>query len=164
MSNQIARRQKRLKVRVAWSLPILLYALTFGCALHVRLVGDYDELTDQTVTDLQSQTATFFATMKTAESPDNSYEANVGFYDEVRGKISGLIVRSEIIEDGLARTPLTENFRALQEQYDELGQHHKEEGLSRRYIESAEKAFEQSFRAILKHLLYLKWNKTEPED
>jgi hypothetical protein len=129
----------------------------------VKLVGEYDQIVDQSVTDLQQSTVTFFTKMKAASNADRAYELNKEFYADANGKISTLIVRSELIEEGLKKKSLTKNFKDLQLQYLELLAAHKENP-SARYFKSAEKAFDQSFRAILKHLLYLKWNQTQPAE
>ncbi len=141
---------------------LLLISSISGCALKVKLVGEYDQIVDKSVTELQQLTVTFFTKMKTASDADRTYAVNKEFYADANGKISTLIARSEVIEEGLNKNPLTENFKELKNQYDELAKEHKNKP-SKKYFESAEKAFNQSFRAILEHLLYLKWNQTQPE-
>ena len=141
---------------------LLLISLISGCALKVTLVGEYDQIIDKSVTELHQSTVTFFSKMKAASNADRTYSVNKEFYEDVDGKISTLIIRSEVIEEGLKRNPLTKNFKDLKEQYLELAKEHKKSP-SKRYFESAEKAFNQSFRAILENLLYLKWNQTQPE-
>jgi hypothetical protein len=146
-----------------YSILILLFVSAMsGCAFKVKLVGEYDQIVDKSVTELQQSTVTFFTKMKAASNADRTYELNKDFYAEAEGKISTLIVRSEVIEEGLKKNPLTKNFKDLKLQYLELSTEHKKNP-SARYFESAEKAFNQSFRAILEHLLYLKWNQTQPE-
>ncbi len=143
-------------------LILLLVSLISGCAFKVKLVGEYDQIIDKSVTELQQSTVTFFTKMKSASDADRTYEINKDFYADADGKISTLIVRSEVIEEGLKKNPLTKNFKDLKLQYVELSTEHKKNP-SARYFESAEKAFNQSFRAILEHLLYLKWNQAQPE-
>lgn len=162
MVNSIMAKQKRFFVVQIWIFSFLLISALSGCAFKVKLVGEYDEIIDKSVTELQKQTATFFSKLKTTLPPDNSYEANKEFYDDVQGKLSVLILRSEVIEEGLKKNPLTKNFKDLQLQYQELSEQHKQNP-PKKYFESAEKAFNQSFRAILENLLYLKWNQTQPK-
>lgn len=146
---------------IAWLMTLLLITTVSGCAFKVKLVGEYDEVIDKSVTELQQDTVTFFAKLKSSKSPDNSWEANKEFYNDTKGKLSVLILRSEVIEKGLKRNPITRNFKDLQAQYNDFEQRHKK-GLSKKYIESAEKAFLQSFRAIMENILYLKWNQSQP--
>lgn len=141
---------------------LLLISVISGCAFKVKLVGEYDQIIDKSVTELQQSTVTFFTKMKAASDADRTYAVNKEFYEDVEGKISTLIVRSEVIEERLKKNPLTKNFKDLKEQYVELAKEHKNSP-QKQYFESAEKAFNQSFRAILENLLYLKWNQTQPE-
>lgn len=162
MGSRMAQRYRRQNsIIVFLLLTFLALVITFGCVPKVKLVGEYDGIIDKAVTDLQEQTDTFFSKMKTASTADSAYEANKEFYDDVQGKITTLIRRSEVIEEGLKRNPLTQNFKDLQAQYQELADQNNK-GFSSRYLESAQKAFDQSFRAILANLLYLKWNQTQP--
>lgn len=149
-------------------LTVLLIFITSGCAFKVKLVGEYDEIIDKSVTELQESTVTFFSIMESASDVDRTYENNKKFYADTEGKLSALILRSEIIEGGLKINPLTRNLKDLKAQYAELKTTHLNEknnnkAPSKKYFQSAEKAFNQSFRAILENLLYLKWNQTQPK-
>ena len=133
-----------------------------GCTLTVRLAGDYDEITDAKVTELRSETSTFLSWMATSVGKEEgSYEANRDFYYRMYGEVDALIDRAVAMEEGLKKTPLKKNFMALKEQYQDLELLHKT-GLNDQVIKSVQAAFDQSFRAIVKHLLFLKWNKDEP--
>ena len=135
---------------------IMVAVQTAGCTLHARFVGEYDEITDQAVTELHKKTKVFFVTLQRASGQERSYEANRPFYEQVQGDIAVLIVRAEITEKGLKRNPLTQNFRDLQKQYDDLELLHKTMP-NKQVLQSAEAAFDRSFRAIVENLLYLKW-------
>jgi hypothetical protein len=93
---------------------------------------------------------------------DGSYENNKNFYSEAKGEIKALITRAEFLEDGLKRTPLTDNFKDLLKQYDDLEVLHQTP-LSKEVLAKAQEAFDQSFRAIVKHLVFLKWNQARPK-
>ncbi len=163
MDKRVVVERVRLNNLILWLLSLFITVSIFsGCAFRVKLVGEYDDIVDKSVTDLQKQTATFFSKMQTAPSDETSYKANKEFYYDVQGKTSALIIRSEVIEEGLKRNPLTKNFKNLHLQYNDLAEQHEKKA-SKKYFESAEKAFNQSFRAILENLLYLKWNQTQPE-
>ena len=145
MDSRTAQRCRRQNSIIVYLLlTFLALVITFGCVPKVKLVGEYDGIIDKAVTDLQEQTDTFFSKMKTASTTDSAYEANKGFYDDVQ-----------------KRNPLTQNFKDLQAQYQDLADQNKK-GFSSKYLESAQKAFDQSFRAILSNLLYLKWNQSQP--
>ena len=145
-----------------WLVLVLLISLLIGCALKVKLVGEYDEITDKAVTDLNKKTASFFVKLKSSSEADASYEANKKFYDDAQGDVAALILRAKVTEEGLKRNPLTRNFEDLQKQYEDLAVLHKTSP-NQKMIKSAEEAFEQSFRAIVENVLYLKWNQAQPE-
>lgn len=148
----------------AWKRSVILLALLIlivsGCALRVKYVAEYDEIMDRAVSDLHRKTATFFARVQSSPGPDGSYEANRTFYEEARGDVAALILRARVSEKGLAKTPLTSNFEDLQKQYEDLAALHKTSPPPVAIL-SAESAFEQSFRAIIENLLFLKWNRAQ---
>jgi hypothetical protein len=159
-----AQRKSRFpSVIMAWLISISLIGGLAGCsAFKVKLVGEYDEITDNAVITLHQKTAGFFSKMKTASGDEASYEANRGFYADVQGDVAALILRAEVVEEGQKRNPLTRNFRDLRKQYDDLESLHKT-STSKKVFESSEKAFDQSFRAICTHIMYLKWNQEQKE-
>lgn len=163
MNRVICERRKGAGSIITWLIPLIfIISLSSGCTFKVKMVGEYDEILDKSITEIQEQTATFFSKMKSASPTDLQYEANMEFYDSAQGKISTLIRRSEVIEKGLKTNPLTKNFNELQLQYQDLAAQHKK-GFTSKYLESAEKAFDMSFRAIMENLLYLKWNQSQPK-
>lgn len=129
-----------------------------ACTFNVKLVSKYDALVDASVKELQSKTTSFIAKLsKNPDSPENSYNNNKEFYSEVYGEIAALTNRAEVLEDGLQRTPLTDNFKKLKSQYEDLEVLHQTP-ISEQVLQSVQDAFDQSFRAIVKYLIYLKWN------
>jgi hypothetical protein len=135
---------------------IILAMQTAGCALRITFVGDYDEITDQAVSELYKKNKVFFSKLLRASGQEASYEANKQFYEEVQGQIAALILRAEVTEKALKRNPLTKNFKDLQQQYDDLELLHKTTP-DKKALQSAEQALDRSFRAIVENLLYLKW-------
>jgi hypothetical protein len=140
-----------------WLAAVLLVSFLAGCAFKVKLVTDYDAIIDNAVNALHAKTASFFAKVTTSPRPESSYEANKAFYQEAQGDVAALIMRARVLEDGLKAQPLTTNFEALKAQYDDLATLHKT-APAPALLKNAQDAFEQSFRAIIKHLLFLKSN------
>jgi hypothetical protein len=137
---------------------ILMVFVITGCAFKVKLVGDYDGIMDQAVTSLQEQTNAFLQKMINDSTQGASYEKNKDFYINQQSKIAALITRSEISEKGTKIGKLTDLFKQLQTQYQDLENLHQNAPPKEIFI-SSQKAFNQSFGAILKSLLYLKWGK-----
>ena len=140
----------------------LLIFILSACS-HVKLVGPYDEIVDNTVNQLHADTTAHFSKILSNKGKnDGSYETLKEFYMNVQGKVDTLIVRASVLEKGLSKTPLTKNFKMLKEQYKDLAEIHQtpfNEGV----INSAKKAFDQPYRSIIKHIVYLKWNQKQPE-
>jgi hypothetical protein len=125
--------------------------LLSACALHVKLVGDYDELLDQSVLRLQTSTNEFYARYDGSTPPA---KADVdGFLAESLGAIDAMTTRASVLEDGLKRTPLTENLGKLKEQYQEL----RTLDLAKPPLRtSSRKALDESFKAIQVQLVFMK--------
>lgn len=142
----------------------LILLLIIGCSgLKVKLVGEYDDILDKSVHQIESKTTAHINNILNNQgSGDGSYEQSKQFYSEIKGEVQALIVRAEVIEEGLKLTPLTDNFKKLQGQYDDFEKLHQM-SFDEKVIESAQEAFDQSFRAIVKHLIYMKWNKDQPK-
>jgi hypothetical protein len=145
-----------LKKYLPFIILIILAVQTAGCAFRITLVGDYDEITDQAVTELHKITKAFFCRLQRASGQEASYEANKQFYEQAQGQIAALILRAEVTEKTLKRNPLTKNFKDLQQQYEDLELLHKTMP-DKKALQSAEQALDRSFRAIAENLLYLKW-------
>jgi len=133
-----------------------------GCsALKVKLVGDYDEIIDTSVNNLQKSTYSFISKLSSnIGTEDGSYEKNKQFYSDVKGELTAMIVRAELLEKGLKKTTLTTNLKNLQVQYDDLEQLHKST-INQVVLKSVQDAFGRSFRAIVEYIMYLKWNQEE---
>lgn len=145
---------------LVWLLVVLLFA---GCTFKTKLVGPYDEIVDNNINQLQSQTSSHITTIVSAQGTGaGAYDRLKAFYREVDGRLDALIVRAEVLETGLKKTPLVDNLKLLKEQYQDLEMLHQSP-YNEKAMTSAEKAFAMSYRAIVKHLVYLKWNQQHPE-
>lgn len=141
---------------------LLIFIGLIGCSFKVKLVGEYDCIIDTSVNSLQKKTTSFISKLsKNIGEDQSSYEKNKQFYCDVKGETTALIGRATVLEDGLKRTPLTDNFKELQKQYEDLELLHQMP-LDKNVLQKAQEAFDQSFRAIVKHLIYLKWNQEQP--
>lgn len=155
-------RNRGLLGQVKLILSCILVSLVCACTLTVKFAGNYDEITDVKVNGLRTETAIFLSRMEAAlATEEGGYEANRDFYFRVYAEADGLIDRASVMEEGLKKTPLRDNFTALRQQYEDLEALHRS-GLNKQVLAGARAAFAQSFRAIVKHLIFLKWNEQEP--
>lgn len=150
------------KFKNLWIFAIFLL-LASGCAFKVKLVGQYDDIVDKSVHEIESKTTAHIRKIiDNRGNGEGSYVKNKQFYSDIKGEVQALIVRSEALEQGSKKTPLTNNFNELNNQYDDLAILHQTP-YNEAAMLMAQEAFDQSFRAIVKHLIYLKWNQEQPK-
>src|ERR1700675_3254939 len=71
---------------------LLLLIFSFGgCA--VTLVGPYDEVTDQAITDLANRTEEFLTRVETTGEP---YHGNESFYSDAKARLRTIRLRSAL--------------------------------------------------------------------
>jgi hypothetical protein len=76
---------------VARLVLLLLFLFSGGCA--VTLVGPYDEVTDQAVTDLANRTEQFLVRMQTTGAP---YQGNEAFYTDAKARLATIRLRAQL--------------------------------------------------------------------
>lgn len=153
----------RIRATQLWAVSLIFFLLA-GCAFKVKLVGQYDDIVDKSVHQIESKTTAHIKKIiDNKGKADGSFDQSKQFYSDVRGEVQALVVRAEALEEGLKRTPLTDNFKDLSKQYDDLEILHQTP-YNKDVILKAQEAFDQSFRAIVKHLIYMKWNQKQPKD
>jgi len=132
--------------------------LTFAAiACSVKLVADYDEATDKSVTELQRKMEAFLVDIQRKVGTDEAaYSNHIGFYDDVHVDISAVKVRAAARE----KNEITlEQLDLVQKNLDNLEKLHKLGFNSPQEIEPLRKAFNASFTAILKFELAKKRGK-----
>lgn len=121
----------------------------------IRLIQEYDEITDQRVTALQEKVASFFVKMDRAiGTADTAYEKSIPFYDDVKTDLNVLMVRakatpkSQVMQDALAS--MTSSFETLEK-------YHKTQGFSNREeLVPMKNAFDSQFAALIQFNTALK--------
>jgi hypothetical protein len=67
------------------------FFLSGGCA--VSLVGPYDEVTDQSITDLANRTEQFLVRMQTTGA---AYQGNEAFYTDAKARLATIRLRAQL--------------------------------------------------------------------
>lgn len=150
MTNTIPRKiQSRLRTGPAMvMLPLLLIAAS---SCKVRLISDYDDITDRSATELQKKVEGFVHKMvASAGTPEGSYARNVVFYDDARTDLSAIRVRANAFEKNKFTL---EEINLIQANLDNLEKLHKiggDRGLRKEVADPALDALNTQFTALIK--------------
>ncbi len=159
---QKKKHKTRYRLIQLWTVLLILFMLS-GCILKVKWAAQYDEVIDTSIHNIQSKTAALIMKIISYKGfGDGSFEKNKQFYFDIKGELQALVIRSQTFEADLEMKPLTANMRDLVRQYNDLEILHKTFYSKAVYLK-AQDAFDQSFRAIIKHIIYLKLDKYKPE-
>ena len=141
-----------LSIKHRFLLPltlILLITLISGCS--IKLISDYDQLIDQYATELQSEIETFLIKMeRLAGTVEGSYGESTGFYDQIQGTLTTLLLRAETVAGDQT---VAEQIVLLQKNLENLRQLHEgqgEKGLTKELTGPMRVAFNTQFKAIVK--------------
>ena len=133
-------------LRRALQLIVLATALA-GLGCQIKLVADYDEITDRSVTALQREFERFFIDVeRNLYMPEADHANYIEFYDEVRAELSVIRVRAA----ARPKNEITvEQLDLVAQNVDNLEELHKLGFDSPEELEPIRTAFRQSFQAIL---------------
>jgi hypothetical protein len=138
-------RFKEVQVAVI-AVSFVLAVGILGCS-SIQLVAPYDQKTDNSVTSLQTDTATFLTSIeRQGGSTPEDYKKWTQFYDKAKVTLSGMLVRSS----ALAFNSLTVGqLEILRQQFQTLEEQHQKIGIPLAAVPQLESAFNRTFRAIL---------------
>jgi hypothetical protein len=121
---------------------LLLLVLSFGgCA--VTLVGPYDEVTDQAITDLANRTEEFLTRMEATGAP---YHGNESFYSDAKARLRTIRLRAELYPNNTGEVKLLDQ---LSQNLDNLADLHRAGPLTGTAGDAARKLIETNFEALL---------------
>jgi hypothetical protein len=123
-----------------YSLLLLIFSLG-GCA--VSLVGPYDEVTDQAITDLANRTEEFLTRVETTGEP---YHGNESFYSDAKARLRTIKLRSALYPNNTGELKLLD---LLSENLDNLAELHRAGPLTGAAGDSARKLIETNFESLL---------------
>ena len=136
-------------VRVPSTLLAFLFGLLLaGCS--VLFVAPYDQVIDQSLTDLYAQSLTFLDRM---ERTGDSYASQRAFYDEAKGTVSAIKVRAALLPKN---SGTIKNLDGLSGQYDRLAELHRRGPLVGLKAKIARELIESNFRCLMQLELHKK--------
>ncbi len=132
---------------------LLIFSFFISCS-GIRLIQDYDSISDNRINSLQEKTAKFFIKIdRQFGKPDLNYDNFISFYDDSKADINVLLVRNR----ALYKTSITQQqLESLLIQFNSLETLHKKGFNSKEEINIIKSAIENSFSAILQFHLSLK--------
>ena len=132
---------------------IFLSFLFFSCS-GIRLIQEYDSISDNKINSLQEKTSRFF--VKAERQIDQSqftYDSYINFYDDVKTDINVLLVRSRAIQ----KTDIIQKqLNSLLIQINTLEELHKKKIKTKEELDPIKNAIESSYTAIIQFQLALK--------
>ncbi len=141
----LSRKKVPLAVAVAW-IAVCLAIAVGGCT--IKLIADYDEQTDQSITELQRKFETFFVNLESQIGTDAArYSNHSDFYKAIRVDISAIKLRASAIP----QNDITiEQVTLLEENIKLLEEFHKEGIAAIEILEIPRKDFNTALTNILK--------------
>ncbi|MEI6265465.1 MAG: hypothetical protein WCP74_10175 [Sphingobacteriia bacterium] len=144
--------QLTLNRKMPFLLGVLLTLVT-SCT-SVRLVSEYDEITDKAVIALQKKVSTTFVKLENDIGTDKAkYENYKGFYQNAKVDLNTLKVRADAIDKN---NIVQDQIAALTSMLDNLEKLHKIGFSSVDQITPLKQPFNSAFTAIIKFQMALK--------
>ncbi|MDY8134679.1 hypothetical protein [Aquimarina sp. 2201CG5-10] len=132
---------------------IALMVLIQGCS--VRLISDYDNITDKTVTELQEKVSNYFVRLeRTINNNDEvKYENFIKQFDAIKVDLNNIEVRAAALEKNRI---IQEKVKELKNAIENLESSHKEGFSHYDQIKPLKRSFNVIFTAMVKFQLALK--------
>lgn len=144
----------KLTITTKYTLVFSLFISFLMSCSSVKLISDYDEVTDRTVTQLQRDVATYFVTLERKIGTNEADYINyVSFFDNAKVDLNTLQIRANAIEKNeIVQKQLVE----LKKMIVNLEALHKTGITSAEMIEPLQQPFNSAFTAIIKLQMALK--------
>lgn len=141
-----------LKRKIPFLLSFLLVIIS-SCT-SIRLISEYDEITDKAVTALQEKVSKFFVTMEgEVGTPQAGYDNYKAFYQDIKVDLRTLKIRADAIDKNqIVQSQVAE----LTKMTDNLEKIHQIGLSSVAQVKALEQPFNSAFTAIIKLQLGLK--------
>lgn len=146
----------RRRRRHAWQrecLPAILITLAVAGCTTVRLVSEYDDVTDKSATEMQHTVDQFLLKLESEYGTSSAlYDANKATYDELQADVDALRVRAVAVAKNGITVGMTDDLnRTLSDLRHEHELHNTppDKGMTNASIEASRSAFTSIFTAII---------------
>jgi hypothetical protein len=134
----------------------VLMALMFSGCGSIRLISDYDEITDRKIAELHEKFSRHFVQLeRLVGTDDGDYMNFQGFYDEVKVDLRILRVRAGVLDKNEI---MIQSVDLMEENISNLETLHKMGFRKLEEIIPIRNAFDTSFSAMIKFMAALKRN------
>lgn len=143
-------------MKIFFLKPILFFValMFFNSCQTVRLISEYDEITDKATTSLQEKVSKYFVKLERAIGTDNArYEKFKDFFEDTQVDINTLQVRAAAIDKNEI---VIEQINLIQKMLNNLEALHKLGFNSMQQITPLKQPFNAAFTAIIKLQMGLK--------
>ena len=138
--------------KIPWLLGLLMFILP-ACS-SVKLISDYDEITDKSVTALQERLSEFFVKMETDIGTEAAaYTHYSSFYQQAKVNLATLKIRADAIDKNKI---VQDQIAALSIMLKDLEELHRIGFTNLTQVKQLEPPFNSAFTAIIKLQLALK--------
>jgi len=156
--NQITVNRKLIAVAV-------LIFLVFQSCTSIRLISDYDEITDKTVTEVQEKVANYFVKLENSVGTEESkYENYKEQFEKIKIDLNTLEVRAKAIDKNRIVITQVEELKNMVDNLEKLHKSFKNGYQSTDLVKPNLNAFNTAFTAIIKLQLALKRGDKQRED
>jgi hypothetical protein len=132
---------------------VLIALMLSGCA-SIRLISEYDEITDRKIAELHEKFARHFVQLeRLVGSDEGDYLHFQGFYDEVKGDLRILRVRAGVLDKNEI---MIQSLDLMEDNISDLEALHKLGFRQLNEIIPIRNAFDASFSAMIKFMASLK--------
>jgi len=120
---------------------LLFFFLGAGCA--ITLVGPYDEVTDQAITDLANRTELFLVRMQATGAP---YQGNESFYTDAKARLATIRLRAQLYANNQGEL---KELDLLSANFEKLAALHRLGPLTGAVGKTARQLIETNFESLL---------------
>ena len=145
--------QTRFLSQARLTMLSLFILVLYSCS-GIRLISEYDDITDKKVTELQDKFAKHFVTLeRIIGAKEAAYENFIPFYDDVKSEMRTLTIRANAIDKN---DIVIKQLKFLDQNIADLEALHKLGFSKTSELLPLRNAFETSFTSIIKLQMALK--------
>lgn len=144
----------QLTKKIGLTAFLMIAMMLIQSCTSIRLISDYDEITDKTVTQVQEKVSDYFVTLeRTVGTEEGNYENFIEAFDNIKVDLNTLGVRAAAFDKNRI---VQEHVKELNNMISNLEKLHKLGFTTYDQIEPLKQPFNTAFTAIIKLQLALK--------